>query len=177
MRLPMLILGVLSVVGGYIALPGQYNELEAWLSPVFSRFQVAGPPIVAAPFYWQSMAVTLAVTAIGLFIGWMVYAQRNPSAEAVGAAAPGVYRFLANRYYVDELYNALFVVPVKWFSRLVGRYFEQDVVDFTVDGIGKLVRFSSTRLRVIQTGFVRNYALGILFGAVLVVGYYVVGGR
>jgi NADH-quinone oxidoreductase subunit L len=177
MRLPMLILGVLSVVGGYIAIPGQYNELEAWLSPVFSRFRVGGPPIVAPPFYWQSMAVTLAVTAVGLFIGWSVYAQRNPSAEAVGAAAPGVYRFLANRYYVDELYNVLFVAPVKWFSRLVGRYFEQDVVDFTVDGIGKLVRFSSTRLRVIQTGFVRNYALGILFGAVLVVGYYVVGGR
>jgi NADH-quinone oxidoreductase subunit L len=177
MRIPMLILGILSVVGGYIAIPGGYNELEAWLSPVFNRFPVGGPRIVVPPFYWESMAATLAATAIGLFAGWTVYARRRPSAEAVGASAPGVYRFLANRYYVDQLYDFLFVAPVKWSSRMLGRYFEQDVIDFTVDGIGKLVRISSSRLRVIQTGFVRNYALGIVFGAVLVVGYYVVGGR
>ena len=165
------------MIGGYLAIPGGYNELEAWLSPVFSQFVVNGPRIEAQPFYWESMVVTLAVTAIGLFVGWTVYARRSPSAETVAASAPGVYRFLANRYYVDQAYDFLFVVPIKWFSRIVGRYFEQDVVDFTVDGVGKLVRISSGRLRVIQTGFVRNYALGILFGAVLVVGYYVVGGR
>lgn len=177
MRVPMAILGVLSVIGGYLAIPGGYNELEAWLSPVFSQFVVNGPRIEAQPFYWESMVVTLAVTAIGLFVGWTVYARRSPSAETVAASTPGVYRFLANRYCVDQAYDFLFVVPIKWFSRIVGRYFEQDVVDFTVDGVGKLVRMSSGRLRVIQTGFVRNYALGILFGAVLVVGYYVVGGR
>ena len=177
MRAPMAILGLLSIIGGYIAIPGGYNELEAWLSPVFRRFTSSGPPIGAQPFYWQSMAVTLAVTAIGLGIGWTVYARRSPSAEAAGAAAPGIYRFLARRYYIDEVYDALFVAPIKWSSRMVGRYFEQDIVDFTVDGVGKLVRLASSRLRVIQTGFVRNYALGILFGAVLMVGYYVVGGR
>lgn len=177
MRVPMMVLGVLSVVGGYISIPGGYNELEAWLSPVFSQFQVGGPRLEAQPFYWESMAVTLAVTAIGLFVGWTVYARRSPSAQSVVAWAPGAHRFLANRYYVDQMYDFLFVAPVKWFSRMVGRYFEQDVVDFTVDGVGKMVRMSSSRLRVIQTGFVRNYALGILFGAVLVVGYYVVGGR
>lgn len=177
MRIPMLILGVLSVVGGYIAIPGGYNELEAWLSPVFGQFVVNGPRLGTQPFYWQSMAVTLLFTAVGLVVGWSVYARRSPSAEAVGASMPGLYRFLANRYYVDQLYDFLFVAPITWFSRLVGRYFEQDVVDFTVDGVGRLVRMSSGRLRVVQTGFVRNYALGILFGAVLMVGYYVVGGR
>jgi NADH-quinone oxidoreductase subunit L len=177
MRVPMLILGVLSVVGGYIALPGVYNELEAWLAPVFTRFPVAGPRIEAQPFYWESMAVTLAVTALGLVAGWTVYARRSPAPGAVAATAPGVYRVFANRYYVDQLYEFLFVRPVKWFSRVLDRYVEQDVIDFAVDGTGKLIRVTSARLRVIQTGFVRNYALGILFGAVLVVGYYVVGGR
>jgi NADH-quinone oxidoreductase subunit L len=123
------------------------------------------------------MAVTLAVTALGLFAGWAVYARRSPAPEAVAATAPGAYRLLANRYYVDQMYEFLFVKPVKSLSRMLGRYVEQDIVDFAVDGIGKLMRMTSSRLRVIQTGFVRNYALGILFGAVLVVGYYVVGGR
>ncbi len=177
MRVPMAVLGVLSIVGGYIAIPGGYNLLETWLSPVFHRFPVNGPTLEAQPFYWQSMAVTLVATALGLLIGWSVYARRSPSAENVAASAPAMYRLLANRYYVDAGYDMLFVRPAKWTGRVVNRFFEQDVIDFSVDGVGKLVRFSSGRLRFLQTGFVRNYALGILFGAVLVVGYYVVGGR
>jgi NADH-quinone oxidoreductase subunit L len=138
---------------------------------------VNGPVLEAQPFYWQSMVITLLATAIGLAVGWMVYVRRVPAPESLTASAPGAYRFLVNRYYVDDLYEFMFVRPVKWTSRQVNRYFEQDVVDYTVDGVARLVRFSSGRLRYVQTGFVRNYALGILFGAVLVVGYYVVGGR
>jgi NADH-quinone oxidoreductase subunit L len=88
-----------------------------------------------------------------------------------------VYRVLYHKYYVDELYDLLFVRPVKFAARMLYRFFEQDVVDFAVDGVGKAIRWMSGRLRLTETGYARNYALSILLGAVILVGYYVFGGR
>jgi NADH-quinone oxidoreductase subunit L len=83
---------------------------------------------------------------------------------------------MANRYYVDQAYDAAIVRPIKLAARLIYRFVEIDVVDFTVDGIARLARYTAARVRMSQTGYVRNYALLILFGAVLMVGYYVVAG-
>lgn len=177
MLVPMMILAVLSIVGGYLSIPGVYNEMEAWLSPVFHQFAVRGPSLDAQPFYWQSLVTTLVATAIGAYIGFAVYYQRRPSAERVGSMAPGLYRFLYHRYYVDELYDAALVRPYKLVATTIYRYFEVPVVDGAVDGSGLLMRWIALRTRGIQTGYVRNYALGILFGAVLLVGFYAVGGR
>jgi NADH-quinone oxidoreductase subunit L len=177
MRVPMGILAVLSVIGGWIAFPGAYNEMEAWLAPVFRTFPVNGPAIGPQPFSAISMIVTLLVTAVGVAIAWRIYLVSQPSAQRVAAAAPSVYRVLYHKYYVDELYDFLFVRPIKWTGRALNRFFEQDIVDFTVDGIGRAIRWASVRGRGIQTGYVRNYALSILFGAVVVLAYYVIGGH
>jgi NADH-quinone oxidoreductase subunit L len=173
----MAILAILSVVGGWIAIPGLYNQLEAWLSPTFHRYPTAGPRLEAQPFYWQSMAVTLIVTALGVVIAYQVYYRRSPSPEKVAAMAPSLYRFMAHRYFVDELYHYTFSYPIRYASTAINLYFERYIVDGAVDGAGLFVRWVSNRTHGIQTGYVRNYALGILFGAVLLVGYYVVGGR
>ncbi|HEX6508557.1 MAG TPA: NADH-quinone oxidoreductase subunit L [Chloroflexota bacterium] len=177
MRVPMTILMFLSIVGGWLTFPAKWNLVESFLRPTFEEFPVSGPAIAAQPFYPISMAATLIATFIGFGIAYSVYIQHNPAPEAVVARAPGLYRLLLNRYYVDLLYDVLIVRPIKWTALILGRFFEQDIVDFTVDGIPLFVQLLSSRLRLLQTGFVRNYALGILFGAVLVVGYYVVGGR
>jgi len=177
MRVPMGVLAVLAFVGGWIVVPGGWNLMEDWLRPVFTAFPVNGPKIAGQPFYWQSMAVTLIVTLLGFLLAWQIYYRRSPAPERVGATAPGVYNFLYHRYYVDELYDMLFVRPVKWTGSMVYRFVEIDIVDFTVDGAGRLIRWTSGWLRSIQTGYTRNYALGILFGAMIVVGYYVFQGR
>jgi NADH-quinone oxidoreductase subunit L len=177
MKVPMGILAFLSVFGGWIAFPGAYNKMESWLAPVFHRFPVNGPAIEAQPFSLLSMILTLAVTLVGYLVAQQIYLRRSPAPEQVGASAPLVYRLLYHRYYVDELYDWVFVRPIKLGGRLIYRFFELDLVDAAVDGTGSLVRWMGGHARASQTGYVRNYALGILFGAVLVVGYYVVGGR
>jgi NADH-quinone oxidoreductase subunit L len=177
MKVPMVVLSVLSVVGGWIAFPGVYNKMDDWLSPVFHRFAVSGPSIAPQPFNLLSMLVTLLVTLAGFLAAWAVYMRRSPSAERVAAAVPGVYRLFYHRYYVDELYDLVFVRPIKLVGRLTYRFFEIDIVDGAVDGIAWLTRWVSARARISQTGYARNYALFIVFGAVLLVGYYVVGGR
>jgi NADH-quinone oxidoreductase subunit L len=176
MRVPMAVLTWLSIFGGYLAFPGVYNQMEAWLAPVFSAYPVNGPSLAPQPFYPLSMIVVLAVTAVGVGVAYQVYFKRSPTPQQVAAVAPSLYRFMANRYYVDELYDVAIVRPIKFVARLIYRFFEIDVVDFTVDGIAGLTRYAGTRLRLSETGYVRNYALFILLGAVLMVGYYVVGG-
>ncbi|MBV9280758.1 MAG: NADH-quinone oxidoreductase subunit L, partial [Chloroflexi bacterium] len=178
MKVPMGILAVLSIVGGLpLSFPGVYNEMEAWLSPVFHRFPVGGPALVPQPFYLTSMIVTLLVTALGVLVAWQIYYRAQPGRQQVAAIAPGVYRLLYHKWYVDELYDLVFVRPIKFSGRMIYRFFELDLVDATVDGIGKLTRWLSGRVRTTETGYVRNYALSILFGAVLIAAYYVIGGR
>jgi NADH-quinone oxidoreductase subunit L len=171
MRAPMAVLMVLSVFGGFLAFPGAYNKMEDWLSPVFTRFPVNGPTLAPQPFAPVSMIATLLATLIGFGIAWQIYYKRQPNSDRVAARAPAVYRFLYHKYYVDELYDFLFVQPIKFTGRMLNQYFDTDIVDGAVDGVGKLLRLSSSRLRRVQTGYVRNYALSILLGAVLMVGF------
>jgi NADH-quinone oxidoreductase subunit L len=177
MKVPMSILALLSIAGGLLAVPGVWNEMEAWLSTTFQRVTVNGPPIGPQVFYWQSMAVTLGVTVLGVLVAWQVYFLRSPAPQRLSAIAPWLYRLLANKYYVDELYDLAFVRPVKWAGGMIDRYVDTALLDGVVDGSAVAVRWVSGRARVVQTGYVRNYALSILFGAVILVGYYVFGGH
>ncbi|MGH2441870.1 MAG: NADH-quinone oxidoreductase subunit L [Chloroflexota bacterium] len=177
MKAPMVVLAVLSVIGGYLSFPDAYNQMEAWLSSTFTRIPVNGPHLVAAPFYWESMLATLLLTLIGFLVAWQVYYKRQPTSEKVVAMAPAVYRFLYHKYYVDELYDRVIVQPITFTAGLLNSYFEKYVVDGAVNGSALVLRYSALRARWVQSGYVRNYAFGILFGAVLLIGFYVVGGR
>jgi NADH-quinone oxidoreductase subunit L len=140
MRVPMAILALLSIVGGYIAFPGAYNLMESWLHPVFAAFPHGGPVIEPQPFSWVSLILTLLVTAAGVLVAWQVYYRRSPGPERITAAIPSLYNVVYHRYYVDELYDFLFVEPVKWAGRMLYRFFEVDIVDGAVDGSAWLVR-------------------------------------
>ncbi|MDQ2741763.1 MAG: NADH-quinone oxidoreductase subunit L [Chloroflexota bacterium] len=180
MRVPMAILAVLSIFGGWIAFPGQYNLMERWLSPVFHQFRVNGPRIdavTAHTFSWQSLVATLLLTLIGFLVAWQIYFKRSPAPQRVAAIAPAMYQLFYHKWYVDELYDLVLVTPIKTAGRFIYRWFDQIGLDGSVDAIGILTRWASMRGRVVQTGYVRNYALSILFGAVLVVAFYVIGGR
>lgn len=177
MRVPMAVLAVLSTVGGFLAFPGKYNLIDDWLRPVFQRFPVSGPRLEPQPFYSISMVVVLLATLVGFLVAYAVYIRKNPGRERVAAMAPGLYNLLLHRYYVDELYDRFLVRPMVWSGRAIGRFVEEDTVDFTVDGTARLAGLAARLGRGIQTGYVRNYALGIMLGAMLLVGYFFVGGR
>ena len=83
-----------------------------------------------------------------------------------------LYRLLLNKYFVDEVYDDLIVRPARVGSEAVYRRFDLRVIDGAVNGAGALVRSFASAIRVYQTGYVRNYALSILVGVVLVMAYY-----
>ncbi|MGH2448147.1 MAG: NADH-quinone oxidoreductase subunit L, partial [Chloroflexota bacterium] len=175
MKVPMVILSVLAVIGGYLSFPGIYNEMEAWLSPTFHLFQVNGPAIAAQPFSLLSMIATLLLTLAGFLVAWAIYFRGQPAARRITSLAPAVYELFLHKYYVDELYDTIIVRPIKLAGRLIDTFVERILLDGTVNLVALVTRVGSARLRQVQSGYVRNYALYILGGAVIVVAYYVIG--
>jgi NADH-quinone oxidoreductase subunit L len=167
MALVLVVLAIGSAVAGYVGVPhalGGHNLLAEWLAPSFQ------PPAVAVAGGLQASGA-IAVAGIGLAA--FVWLRRRGIADAMAARFTGVYRLLLNKYYVDELYNAVVVTPIRIGSeRGLWRGFDVGVIDGAVNGTASLVSSSSDVLRRVQTGSVRAYAGSMFIGVVVILGYY-----
>jgi NADH-quinone oxidoreductase subunit L len=120
------------------------------------------------------MAVSIAIALGGIGLAWYFFVRSPGSADAVAAAAAPMHRLLLNKYYVDELYDAAIVRPTVGVSRgLLWKVVDAEVIDGAVNGAGAVVQTGAGWLRRLQTGSVRVYAVSVLLGVVLVLGYYV----
>ena len=120
------------------------------------------------------MALSSGIALAGIGIAGVLLAaqpQRRRPDGAVASAA--VYRLLLDKYRVDELYDAMFVQPIKLLSTAVlWRGVDAGLIDGAVNGVGAMVSGSSSVLRRMQTGSVRTYAFALFAGAVAILGYY-----
>lgn len=167
--IPLLALAVLSAAGGLLNFPTTH-WLESWLE--HSLYGVH-----AGKFILSVALISLAVALVGLLIGWLVYG-RKPLEDAkqpdpLAKPLNGLFRALENKWWVDELYQALVVKPYLRLADFFAQPVDQTVIDGVVNGMGGLVRGAAQSWRRIQNGYVRSYALTILLGVVLVVAYLV----
>jgi NADH-quinone oxidoreductase subunit L len=108
--------------------------------------------------------ISIVIALIGMGLGWLLF-RRTPLRE--------MPRVLENKYYVDEIYDATLINPIKQGSRYaLWRFFDVGVIDGAVNGLGASVREMGRNARFLQMGFVRGYAAIILLGALIVVGYF-----
>jgi len=177
MTVPLVILAVLSVIGGYVGVPhslGGTNGFERFLSPVFEK----GTSWVHLSAYSISteyllMLVSIVVVGIGIFVAHRFYI-RNP--ETPGRLAERykiLYRILLNKYYVDELYDRVLVNPLLKLAWFLWKRFDVLVIDGLVNGVADSVKGLGEVIRRIQTGYLRNYALGLLLGAIFILAYFI----
>ncbi len=165
MTVPLVVLAVLSTVGGFLVLPGGYNLIESWLLPALSRF---GPiPPLPPPTNWGAMAVALVVALAGVGSAWALYGRKAPAVEPLHGP---VYRFLKGKWYIDELGDWLIVRPVLWLGSVLER-FDRKALDSGFNQIGHLVAGWGESLRPTQSGYVRRYALSFAVGVMLVVAF------
>jgi NADH-quinone oxidoreductase subunit L len=169
---PLVVLGILSAVGGSLNLPhlvGGHAALERWLAPVMepaAKFTHLVMPEGSTEYLLVGAAVAIGV--LGLWLGFRTtLAQRIPTARDAPAET-GFARMLNRKYYVDELYDALVVRPVEWLSRAVlWRGVDQRVVDgAAVNGTAVIARLLGGGLRLLQTGQVGVYVVLFLVGAI-----------
>lgn len=145
---PLVLLAVLSIIGGYLGIPYFLGEHHG-------------------EFHWLVAGTSLAVVAAGLALAWLIYQRKLVSAQQVVHALALPYSFLQRRYYIDELYN-WYVATIQQkliagFCALVERYV---IIGFLVNGTATLTRGSGQLIRLCQTGRIQTYVLAFLLGIV-----------
>jgi NADH-quinone oxidoreductase subunit L len=181
MALALIVLAVGSIAAGYIGIPhalGGHNVLHTWLEPAFGIPEVAaegaeGAAAATASLELPLMGASSLIAIVGIVIATFVWLRRRDIADAMSRSLSPLYNLLLNKYYVDELYDATIVQPIKIVSqRGLWRGFDVRIIDGAVNGMGALVSGGSTVLRRLQTGSVRAYAGSLFVGVVVVLGYY-----
>jgi NADH-quinone oxidoreductase subunit L len=120
------------------------------------------------------LLISLALAIGGILIARHMYLTDTTLPERISTKFQWVYRMLIGKFYVDEFYTRLVVVPIKRVSDWVWDEVDVGIVDGTVNQVGAFVRQDSAWLSRVQSGFVRNYALSIFLGAVIVIGYLII---
>jgi NADH-quinone oxidoreductase subunit L len=182
MTIPLVILALLSVVGGFVGIPhvlGGANRFETFLEPVFSRFPHGGGEVVhhAYPLSVELGLMFLAVLVAlsGIYIAYRLYVKEPEKPGELADKYPGLYQAVLNKYYVDEIYFSVIIIPLYRISLFLWEWFDTLIIDGIVNGIGKVFLGFGQLIRRLQTGFVQNYAFSLLLGVVLMLGYFLFG--
>jgi len=174
MTMPLIVLAILSVIGGYVGLPAHWlwgNRFEAFLEPVFGAAAHEGAHLAAATEY-ALMGVSVLVALLGLGVAYVFYIVRPDLPESLAEKFSYPYDLILNKYYVDELYDMLFVRPTVAFSTWLWRVVDVGVIDALVNGTADAVGANSGLWRRLETGNVQHYAVSMLLGALVILGYY-----
>ncbi|RMG64152.1 MAG: NADH-quinone oxidoreductase subunit L [Calditrichaeota bacterium] len=176
MTIPLMVLAVLSAIGGFVGVPailGGENRFEHFLEPVFvgaeEHLHFAHVPH-SLEYGLMLISILAALAGIGLAYG--MYIKGSPDPDRLAQRFSGLYKLLYNKYYVDEIYDALVVQPLLSFSRFLWRVVDNGLIDGLVNLTGRLGLLISQVLRRIQTGYVQNYAAVFVVGVLIILAYY-----
>jgi NADH-quinone oxidoreductase subunit L len=171
MTVPLVVLAIASVVGGWVALPDGLlwgDAFGRFLEPVVGVFR----PVIVVSAISLSGFATLA-SIVGIAIAYVLYIQMPGLPAFIAWRAGKLYQFVLAKFYVDELYNFIVTRPLFWISRTVlNRGVDSFVIDGIVDGTGITVETGGEIARRAETGNVQSYAFVYLLGAVAIVAYY-----
>jgi NADH-quinone oxidoreductase subunit L len=176
MLVPLMILAVLSIVGGWLAAPafwGGPDYFAKFLEPVFAQGSAAesGAAEAAAHALETPLAIVAVITAlIGLGIAYWLYIRQPGKPAELAKSMKGVYTTLLNKYYVDELYAAVVVKPLLWLStKVLWQTVDVQMIDGAVNGIARGTTEVGDNVRHAQSGNTRSYAVWVIIGALVVI--------
>ncbi|CAN5737908.1 NADH-quinone oxidoreductase subunit L [soil metagenome] len=165
---PLIILALLAVVGGWIGIPEVFmhggHRLEAFLEPIFEQSNklVAKHELSHSKEY-MLMGISVAAALIAIVVAWTKFSKYEKS----DAEETGIGKVLANKWYVDELYDAIVVKPLQSLAAFFNNVIEKNVVDGFVNGVGRAVNYGSRQIRLLQTGQVGVYVLFMVLGILI----------
>ncbi|OGQ59124.1 MAG: hypothetical protein A3J24_09195 [Deltaproteobacteria bacterium RIFCSPLOWO2_02_FULL_53_8] len=221
MTVPLIVLAALAITGGVFGMP-YISEggtlLHHFLSPVFTHAgEAAGHAVAAASHASDAdahlmlerilMAVSVCVGVLGIFLASLMYYEPMKkyapafwNADVMGKKFAGLYNLLYNKWYVDEIYDAVIVNPIKrvcdrclsfdlgvidgivngagWltrFSAWLSHKFDIYIIDGVVNSFATFVAFDARALKRLQTGQLQNYAMVFVLGLVIIIGGYILG--
>jgi NADH-quinone oxidoreductase subunit L len=174
MTIPLIILGVLSVIGGWIGIPHVIGEVfgdvpnvwEHWLHPLIK--EVPNMPHAETSLEWTLIAVSVGLAAVSAAVAYQMYVRRPGSSEKVASAIGPIYKVIYNKYFVDEAYFGGIINPLVKFSRILWYYVDVNFIDKCTYWAGDLVKGGGSMVRSLQNGNMQQYAMYIGIGLVFV---------
>src|SRR4051812_31075625 len=175
MALVLIVLAIGSVLAGYIGLPGVLRGgdwFARFLEPAFG-VRPAEEAVAEHGLELTLMVVSSLVAVAGIGIAAYFFLKNRHAADRLAEQFAGPRRLLEHKYYVDEIYDAAIVQPIRITSETgLWKAVDARFIDGAVNGVAEVVGGASERLRRIQTGSVRAYAASLFLGVVLILGYY-----
>jgi NADH-quinone oxidoreductase subunit L len=171
MLVPLIILAVLSAVGGFV---GIHNGFEHFLEPVFGSEFPKTITESSGNTEWLLMGISVLFAFTGLVLAYVLYVSRPYLPDKIAASMNGFYELVLNKYYVDEIYAKIFVKPlVDGSTKILWQGVDRKVIDDTVNNAADGARHVSDEVRHMQSGNVRSYAGWIASGAAVVIAYMI----
>jgi NADH-quinone oxidoreductase subunit L len=174
MKFAMSMLALLALVGGVIQIPGVDASLTRFLAPTFAGSQLAQVD-PSTPTSWVGLAIGAAIGLTGIAIAYRVWVAAPGTSAAIQQRLAPLHTLFSNKWYFDELIDALVVRPAQWLGRFAESVLEPGLIGGAITGgtVG-LVRACSAAVRRAQTGFVRYYAAAIVIGITGVALYFLI---
>jgi len=174
MAVALVVLAVGSIVAGYVGLPHILGGGDWFANFLEPAFHVEGIHQAAdGGSEGMLMIVSSGVALAGIGIAAYFFLRNTNAADAMAARFSGLHRLLINKYYVDEVYDAAIVQPIRIVSQEgLWKIIDMRIIDRAVNGTGESVSGWSELLRRLQTGSVRAYAASLFAGVVAILGYY-----
>lgn len=171
MTIPLFILAGLAAAAGWIGLPAVLGEK----TDLFRRFLAPVVPTIRtvpteASTEWLLILASTAAAGVGIGLAWLFYLRAPSLPVRLAAWFPWIHRILLRKYYVDEIYDAVFVRPLVGASGLIYRRFDLAVIDGAVNGAGAAAGFAGRLAASLQTGRIKDYALGFVLGTAVFLG-------
>ena len=166
--IPLIILAVLSVIGGWVGIPEIFmhggHRIEEFLAPIFAQSSaITEKYSLAYSTEFILMGISVAASLIALFYALIKFSKY----QKTDTAENGIGKILANKWYVDELYDVIIIKPVQLIAKYLNTVVEKKGIDGFVNGVGKAVNYSSRQIRLLQTGQVGTYVLMMVLGILI----------
>ena len=161
MVLPVVMLAGLAILAGLLELPFRgFEFLTKWLEPTFKTHEAARPSSFLSGFGLSMLAVVVGIT--GIVFAWKLYRRGldDPEVDPIDAKLGGLGRLFGHAWYYDEGIAAMVGGPLRRSAQWLADVFDQKVLDGGVNGVARIIGAAGTGIRKLQTGLVRQYALG-----------------
>jgi len=166
MTLPLIVLAILSVIGGFIGIPEVFmhggHKLEEFLAPVFAQSNalIKEHHALSHSQEYMLMGISVAAALAALAFAWNKFSKYRKSDKEEA----GLGKVLENKWYVDELYDSIIVKPVLAIGKYFNNVVEKRGIDGFVNGVGRAVNYGSRQIRLLQSGQVGAYVLMMVLG-------------
>lgn len=183
MTIPLMILGLLSVVGGWIGIPHVIGEMlghvpnfwEHWLAPVIAKLPDATGSAHSATEEWVLMGVSVSLAVISALAAIIMYLKKEGAANKAAKIFGPIYNLVDNKYFVDEVYFGAIINPLVEASKNLWYYVDVNVIDKATYKITDLVRGGGAFVRSLQNGNMQQYAMYVVLGVVIALSYMLMG--